>query len=204
MTKKNPQIIIRKLLRKNESETITINKNEQKTIVLVAKSAVTYSLDVELQGQGAHAVIIGFLLGKDNDEINIHTLQKHTAPNTVSDLHIKGILRGRSYVRYEGFIQIEKQAQRSNAYQRDDNLLLSDEAKADSKPALEILANDVRCTHGATLGKIDEEQLFYLECRGINRQKAEKLIAEGFFEALIQKIPEKQVQEKVRLLLNET
>jgi Fe-S cluster assembly protein SufD len=107
----------------------------------------------------------------------------------MSDLLFKGALRDRARMIYQGLIRVHKNAQRSDAYQANRNLILSDKARADSIPSLEIEANDVRCTHGATVGQVDEEQLFYLMARGLNKHDAERLIISGFFEPVLERIP---------------
>lgn len=157
-----------------------LKKNEKKTIVIDQSGDYT----IELAGEGAEATILGAFVGKDNDEFIVHTLQLHKAPNTMSDLLIKSVLGGNSKLHYDGLIKIEKNAQKSNAYQRNENLLLSENAHVESKPELEIEANDVRCTHGATMGMIDEEEIFYLMTRGISRKDSEQLIVDGFLQGV--------------------
>src|SRR5207245_7587719 len=112
----------------------------------------------------------------------------HMAPNTTSDFACKGALRESARSVWRGMIRVEKDAQKTNAYQENRNLLLSKDAHADSIPGLEILANDVRCTHGATLGQVDREQLFYLMARGLSRSEAERLIVRGFFQDVLDRI----------------
>jgi Fe-S cluster assembly protein SufD len=119
--------------------------------------------------------------------------------HSLSDLLFKGALRGRARTVYQGLIKVHKDAQRSDAYQANRNLILSDKARADSIPSLEIEANDVRCTHGATVGQVDEEQLFYIMARGLSRHDAERLIIAGFFEPVLERIP----AESLRALVTE-
>jgi Fe-S cluster assembly protein SufD len=157
-----------------------VGKNEKKTIFIDKSGEYV----VELIGEGAEANIVGVFIGKDDDVFKIHTLQLHKAPKTKSDLLIKSVMGGNSRLMYDGLIKIEKQAQQSNAYQRNENLLLSDKAHVESKPELEIEANDVRCTHGVTVGMIDEEEIFYLMSRGILRSDAEQLIVDGFLQGV--------------------
>src|SRR6266545_945884 len=114
---------------------------------------------------------------------------------TTSDFAFKGALRDTASVVWRGMIKVEKDAQRTNAYQENRNLLLSDEAHADSIPGLEIEANDVRCTHGATVGQVDRDQLFYLMARGLSRGEAERLIVRGFFTDLLSRIELEPVRE---------
>jgi Fe-S cluster assembly protein SufD len=117
------------------------------------------------------------------------------APNTTSDFAFKGALRDESRAVWRGMIRVEKDAQKTNAYQENRNLLLSPRAHADSIPGLEILANDVRCTHGATVGQVDREQLFYLMARGLTRPEAERLIVRGFFTDVLDRIELEPVRE---------
>jgi Fe-S cluster assembly protein SufD len=111
---------------------------------------------------------------------------------------IKGCLKDKARSVYQGLIQVAKDAQRTDAYQANRNLLLSDEARADSIPGLEILANDVRCTHGATLGHVDAEHLYYLQARGLPKNVAQRLIVEAFFEPVLERIPLESVRERLR------
>ncbi len=117
------------------------------------------------------------------------------APNTESDFAFKGALRDEASAVWRGMIRVEPEAQKTNAYQENRNLMLSPKAHADSIPGLEILANDVRCTHGATLGRVDREQLFYLMARGLPRHEAERLIVRGFFQDVLDRIELLPVRE---------
>ncbi len=140
-----------------------------------------YNIDTVLQGEGTYARILNLTFADKKQIFSYETLQDHVKGNSVSDLLFKFGLRDTARTVYSGLIHVRPQAQKSNAYQRNGNLLLSDRARADSIPKLEIEANDVRCTHGATLGQVDENQVFYLMARGLPRKDAERLIAEGFF-----------------------
>lgn len=135
--------------------------------------------------------IFGLFTGKNADQFNIETIQRHTAPSAVSNLFIKGVFDGESRFNYQGLIRLEKDAQQSHAYQKNQNLILSPKTFVESKPYLEILANDVFCTHGSTTGKINEEHLFYLKSRGIHQEKAKSMIVNGFISEIIEKIKEK-------------
>ncbi|MBV8076275.1 MAG: SufD family Fe-S cluster assembly protein, partial [Planctomycetaceae bacterium] len=126
------------------------------------------------------------------------TRQDHRAPHTTSDLLYKGGLKDRSRIVWKGMIRVEKDAQRTDAYQKNDNLVLSDAARADSIPGLEIEANDVRCTHGATAGRVDEDMIFYAQSRGVSKEAAIRLIVEGFFANVYDRITLEPVQETLR------
>lgn len=145
-------------------------------------------ITVTLVGEGASATITGICIGKDTMKQIIHTMQIHKAPGTTSDLLVKTVLSGHAACRYDGGIRVEKSAQKTDAYQRNENLLLSEHAYAESKPSLEILANDVRCTHGATVGPINEEQMWYLASRGISKEHASHLIAVGFIQSALDRV----------------
>jgi len=151
-----------------------------------------------LNGQGARAYVNGFMFGDQRQHFHLHTLQRHLQPHTTSDLLIKCCLKDRARSVYQGLIQVAEDAQRTDAYQANRNLLLSDQARADSIPGLEILANDVRCTHGATIGFVEPEQLYYLMARGLPRLEAQRLIVEAFFEPVIGRIPLETVRERLR------
>jgi Fe-S cluster assembly protein SufD len=151
-----------------------------------------------LNGQGARAFVNGFMFGDQRQHFHLHTLQRHLQPHTTSDLLIKCCLKDRARSVYQGLIQVAEGAQRTDAYQANRNLLLSDQARADSIPGLEILANDVRCTHGATLGFVEPEHLYYLMARGLPRVAAQRLIVEAFFEPVIARIPLETVRERLR------
>lgn len=145
-------------------------------------------IEVELIGQGAESDMLGLVFGESDQQFDFHTLQGHRAPDTRSDLLFKSALDDRSHSTYTGVISIGKDAPRSEAYQANRNLLLSDAARADTEPKLEILIDDVaRCTHGATIGPVDDDQMFYLQSRGLDPDASARLIVEGFFEEVLRK-----------------
>jgi Fe-S cluster assembly protein SufD len=152
----------------------------------------------DMAGEGAQAFVHGFLFGDERQHFHLHTLQRHQVPHTTSDLLIKVCLEDRARSVYQGLIQVSEGAQRTDAYQANRNLLLSEQARADSIPGLEILANDVRCTHGATIGHVDAEQMYYLMTRGLPRLEAQRLIVEGFFAPVLDRIPLETVRERLR------
>ncbi len=152
--------------------------------------------ELDLAGQGAQGRMSGFYFTDGNQHLDHDTQQNHLAPNTTSDLLFKGALKGRSRSVWQGMIFVAPGAQKTDGYQANRNLVLSDQARADSIPGLEILADDVRCTHGATVGKLEQEPLFYLKSRGIPQAEAEKLVVEGFFDPIFQRIPFEGVRER--------
>ena len=149
----------------------------------------------DLAGQGATSRVTGAYFADGSQHLDYDTFQEHIAPNTTSDFAFKGALRDSASTVWRGMIRVEPDAQKTNAYQENRNLLLSPNAHADAIPGLEILANDVRCTHGATLGQVDREQLFYLMTRGLSRSEAERLIVRGFFRDVLDRIELEPVRE---------
>jgi Fe-S cluster assembly protein SufD len=149
----------------------------------------------DLAGPGATSRVTGAYFADGDQHLDYDTFQEHMAPSTTSDFAFKGALRERASAVWRGMIRVEPEAQKTNAYQENRNLLLSDKAHADSIPGLEILANDVRCTHGATIGKVDREQLFYLMSRGLARNEAERMIVRGFFTEILDRIELEPVRE---------
>jgi Fe-S cluster assembly protein SufD len=149
----------------------------------------------DLAGPGATSRVTGAYFADGTQHLDYDTFQEHIAPNTTSDFAFKGALRDEATAVWRGMIRVEEGAQKTNAYQENRNLLLSKTAHADSIPGLEILANDVRCTHGATLGQVDREQLFYLMARGLSRQEAERLIVRGFFQDVLDRVELEPVRD---------
>jgi Fe-S cluster assembly protein SufD len=152
--------------------------------------------ELDLAGEGAQGRMSGFYFTDGNQHLDHDTQQNHLAPHTTSDLLFKGALKGKSRSVWQGMIYVAPGAQRTDGYQANRNLVLSDGARADSIPGLEILADDVRCTHGATVGKLEQEPLFYLKSRGIPQAEAEKIVVEGFFDPIFQRIPFEGVRER--------
>jgi len=144
--------------------------------------------DFNIKASGVNLDILGLFVGKKSDNFELKTNQYHIAPGSTSNLLIKGVFDEHSKFIYQGLIKIEKSGQKSHAYQKNKNLILSPDVYVDSRPFLEILANDVFCTHGSTTGKINEESLFYLKSRGLNQKIAEKLYVSGFIQEIIDKI----------------
>ena len=156
-----------------------------------------------LLGEEADFRNYSFVLGKKDQIFDQRTAQHHVAAHCSSNLLSKNILRDQSKSIFSGLIEVAEGAQHSNALQTNRNLLLSDEAEANSLPGLEILANDVKCTHGATTSAIDEDEIFYLQSRGIDKKVAENLIALGFIEEIIDQIPFDEQKENIRNLVSE-
>jgi Fe-S cluster assembly protein SufD len=154
--------------------------------------------EITLEGEGSEARMSGFYFTDGEQHLDHDTQQNHMAPNTTSDLLFKGALEDKSRSVWQGMIYVAPGAQRTDGYQANRNLVLNKAARADSIPGLEIQADDVRCTHGATVGKIDGEELFYLLSRGIPESGARRLIVEGFFDPIMQRIPFEGVRARFR------
>jgi Fe-S cluster assembly protein SufD len=148
-----------------------------------------------LAGEGSHAKVTGAYAPHARQHIDYDTLQEHGAPNTTSDLAFRGILADRSSAVWKGMIKVDPGAQQTDAFQECRNLLLSKRAHADAIPGLEILANDVRCTHAAAIAQIDPEQVFYLRARGLPDALAKRLVIEGFMAELVARFEEGPIRE---------
>jgi Fe-S cluster assembly protein SufD len=159
--------------------------------------------ELDLAGQGSAGRMSGFYFTDGKQHLDHDTQQNHFAPNTTSDLLFKGALKGKSRSVWQGMIYVAPGAQKTDGYQANRNLVLDDQARADSIPGLEIMADDVRCTHGATIGKLEEEPLFYLKSRGIPQKEAERLVVEGFFDPIMQRIPFEGVRERFQAAILE-
>jgi Fe-S cluster assembly protein SufD len=159
-------------------------------------------LEIELDGQGAFARMSGMFFA-DNDQLFDHdTQQNHNAPMSTSDLLFKGAAKDTARTVWQGMIKSLPKMQKIDGFQASRNLVLSDDARMDGIPGLEIEADDVRCTHAATFGTLQEEPVFYMMSRGIPRADAERTIVEGYFDELLNRIPFERVQERLRAALD--
>ena len=152
--------------------------------------------ELDLAGEGASGRMSGFYFTDGKQHLDHDTQQNHFAPHTTSDLLFKGALKGQSRSVWQGMIYVAKGAEKTDGYQANRNIVLDEGARADSIPGLEILADDVRCTHGATVGRLEAEPVFYLKSRGIPQVDAERLVVEGFFDPIMQRIPFEGVRER--------
>jgi Fe-S cluster assembly protein SufD len=160
----------------------------QWTVAAMGGRLAKVNQHVELVGEGASCQVNGVLFTEGKQHLNYNTLQHHKAPSCNSDFLYKAALQDKSRTVWRGMIKVDPAAQRTDGYQRNDNLLLSGNARADSIPGLEIEADDVRCTHGATSGRVDEELIFYAQCRGFTRKEAIRAIVTGFFQQIFDRI----------------
>jgi Fe-S cluster assembly protein SufD len=150
---------------------------------------------VALVGEGADAQVNGVMFTEGKQHLSYQTLQHHCAPHCHSDLLYKGGLQDKSRVVWRGMIKVDPAAQKTDGYQRNDNLMLSADARSDSIPGLEIEADDVRCTHGSTSGRVDEELIYYAQARGLTRNEAVRLVVTGFFQQVFDRITIESVRE---------
>jgi Fe-S cluster assembly protein SufD len=154
-------------------------------------------METQLAGEGSSAKVTGAYAGHARQHLDFDTTQEHAAANTVSDLAFRGVLQERSHAVWRGMIKVDPGAQQTDAFQESRNLLLSKKAHADAIPGLEILANDVRCTHAAAIAQIDPAQVFYLMSHGIPRPVATRLVIEGFLAELVERFEEGPVRERL-------
>jgi Fe-S cluster assembly protein SufD len=167
----------------------------QWTIGALGSKLAKVNQHTALVGPYAQAQVNGVMFTEGRQHLSYHTLQHHEQPHCKSDLLYKGALQDDSRLVWRGMIRVDRDAQKTDAYQRDDNLMLSDASRADSIPGLEIEADDVRCTHGATAGRVDESQIFYARSRGFTRKEAIRMIVAGFFQQVFDRIEIESVRE---------
>jgi len=158
-------------------------------------------METKLAGPGSEARVTGGYAGGPGQHLDFDTIQEHAAPNTNSDLAFRGVLAAGSTAVWRGMIKVDPGAQQTDAFQESRNLLLSTDAHADAIPGLEILADDVRCTHAAAIAQIDKDQLFYLTSRGLDPAGAKTLIIEGFLESLVERLAEGPVRDEISAAL---
>ena len=182
---------------------IYLNKNKKTTYIFDTPGKYTVffnniSGDYKflIKSKGVDLDILGIIVGKKNSSFNINTDQIHIAPKSKSNLLVKGILYDKSKFLFRGLIKIEKSGQKTKAYQKNQNLLMSKDAFVDTKPYLEILADDVYCTHGSTTGKIDKDSIYYLNSRSIDDNKAKGLIIRGFLNEVLNMIKQRASQQE--------
>jgi Fe-S cluster assembly protein SufD len=171
--------------------------------VSLGASTTRVDLNASLLGPGANSDMLGLYFGDADQHFDHNTSQDHVAPNAKSDLLYKGALAGRSRAVFRGIIRVHPGAQRTDAYQTNRNLLLSREARADSLPNLEIEADDVKCSHAATVGQLEEDALFYLMARGLSRSQAERLVVLGFLGEVLGRLPMGGVAEKAMKVITQ-
>ena len=173
------------------TERAEVARDAQLVTVLSSFGGRVVKMDIgaDLRGERARSELAGVVLGDGRQHFDHHTVHRHCAPQTWSNIDLRVALTGRSRSAYTGLIRIEECASKSEAYQEERNLLFGTRCRADAIPELEILNNDVQCTHGATTSPVDEEQLFYLRSRGIEAAEARKIVVRGFLDATLRRLP---------------
>jgi Fe-S cluster assembly protein SufD len=179
----------------------TLAQRDANLDTLVVNLGATVSrvdLNARLEGPGSRSDMLGLYFARGDQHFDHNTRQDHVSPNANSDLLYKGALYDQSKTVFRGVIRVFPDAQRTDAYQTNRNLLLSEDAEAVSLPNLEIEADDVKCSHGATVGQLDEEELFYLQSRGLDKGQAERLVIFGFFGEVLDRLPLPGVVEELK------
>lgn len=158
----------------------------------------TSDLSLDLAGDNASAKVNGVFFGSEDQRLTMHTRQEHHGKNTYSSLLYKGAVTGHARAAWTGMIYVDPKATGTDGYQKNDNLMLSPDARVFARPGLEIITDDVKCSHGTTMTEIDKDQIFYLMSRGISEKDARSLIIEGFFDEILNHITVETLREKVR------
>ena len=175
--------------------------NVKNLAVNIGAERARFENQVRIEGSGAHVKMYSLSVAEESQEFDQRTFQTHNAGNAVSDLLYKNALLDKSRTIFSGLIKVAEGAQQTDAYQTNRNLLLDPTAEANALPGLEILANDVKCSHGATTGNVDEDELFYMMQRGIPKRDAMKLMVFGFFEEVIEKVESEELADNLRELI---
>ncbi len=185
----------------HEKAIIRQDASLQWTVAALGSRLAKVNQRVMMVGDGANCQVNGVLFTKGKQHLSYDTLQHHQAENCRSDFLYKAALQDKSRTVWRGMIKVDVGAQKTDGYQRNDNLLLSSNARADSIPGLEIEADDVRCTHGSTSGCVDEELIFYAGCRGFSRKEAVRMIVTGFFQQIFDRITIENVRDALALAI---
>ncbi len=178
------------------------NSNYESQAVSLGANIYRHNLNVLLKGEGGNASLEGLYLTSGSQLSDTHSLIDHAAPHCTSHEHYKGILDGKSHGVFNGKIMVRKGAQQTNSYQENRNIILSNEAKVDTKPQLEIFADDVKCSHGATVGQLNKESIFYLRSRGIGEEQAKLILIYAFANDVLRNIKIKEIRNSLEELLS--
>lgn len=184
---------------------VSVNKhaNYSTSTYTFGGSLVRNNLNVALDSERCEAHLNGLFIARNNQLIDNHTLVDHKFANCESNELYKGIAKDKSTGIFNGKIFVQKDAQKTNAYQSSKNILMSDDATINTKPQLEIYADDVKCSHGTSTGKVDENALFYLKARGIGEESARKLLLQAFAQEVIDKVEVEELRERITVMFNE-
>lgn len=179
---------------------VELSRNAKLKWVMDIQGGRFSKTDIEtvLAGVGSSAEVMGLVCGNKKQQLELCSLTRHIAPHTTADILVKGTAQEKAKTIFQGMIRIEKTAQQTESYMANNNLVLSETAHADSIPRLEIEADDVKASHGATIGQVDAEQLFYLRTRGMQPEAAEQLLVQGFYEDIFGRIPVEAIRELMR------
>lgn len=182
---------------------ITLERESRISINFVGNisSASAITCSVQLQGVGAQAFINGAYIVQEGQTFISKTEQYHQAPHTTSNLHMRKIVYDAAHARYNGMIHIAGSATQTDASQQDKTLLIGDTAHAESIPSIEVKTNDVQCAHGSALGRLNDEQLYYMHARGLPTQKASTLLLNGFLRAVVDTIEHTQLRSQAAAYL---
>ena len=181
-------------------ETIVLGRDEELSVLLIALPGVSadVSLKVDLNGEGARFAINGVGISTADEKIRVHVELRHNVPGCSSSQLFKNLVGGRALVDFYGRIIVAQDAQKTEAYQANHNLLLSETARVNTKPQLEIYADDVKCSHGATIGKLNEDEQFYMRSRGISLAEARFLQMISFVSPVFELVPEETERERLK------
>lgn len=181
-------------------ETIVLGRDEELSVLLIALPGVSadVSLKVDLNGEGARFALNGVGISTDDEKIRVHVELRHNVPGCSSSQLFKNLVGGMARVDFYGRIIVAQDAQKTEAYQANHNLLLSETARVNTKPQLEIYADDVKCSHGATIGKLNEDEQFYMRSRGISLAEARFLQMISFVSPVFELVPEETERERLR------
>lgn len=188
----------------NHKSVITLGENSNVTyfLALFGGSVVNKEIEVVLEGKGSEAKILGIYFGQRDQKYHFKVISEHCGSQTRALTWINGVLTGKSSSDFDGLVKIVEDLHRVDSYLANHVLVLGNEAKANAIPSLEIESNDVKCSHEATVGQIDENHLFYLMSRGLSKNQAEKLLINGFFESVLSKVENQDLRDLINSELN--
>ena len=185
----------------NHTTTIRLGEGAKAKVVFAALDGgdTSYTYRVELNGRGAEVELYGLFVAGTGDRCRIKTEVRHNVPDCVSNQVVKGIADGEGYGLFDGLVYVAPDAQHTEAYQQSRNVLLSKTARIQTQPQLEIYADDVKCSHGATVGQMEQEQIYYMRQRGLSEADARKLQLEGFMRDILDRIDNEEVRREFEL-----
>lgn len=183
----------------NSAVRITLLRNARVQVYLCVTEQIVENITIELllQGDGAHAEVKGIIALDSDESVTIKTAQRHSAPHTQSQVIVKALVADYAQLKYEGLINVDKQAHNTNAAQQNKNMLLSEYARVCARPSLEVHTNEVKCSHGSATGPLDNKQLLYLMSRGIEQKQARHLLMQGFIADVLPSLEYEEIVEKI-------